>query len=302
MDPKRIVALVVGASVMVLIFSALLVPIINDATTTEKTFENVGYFDLKEYSGDDIEYSAKWDHTEPTQFTVNDEVIPITYTENVNTSIVLDGNFFLRYFPNTGVTLYYGSQAIVEANTTNGYDMTLSYSEGTLTITNGNASREITVDTFYSIANDGPFVMKKGNVAAYMKEDSIIYGSGRTNVGTDVVGTLVSGTIDDVEVTIWRGEATSRDVVINATEVSGYIDLYSFDNVEFYVDDTKEDNPTTTAKITYSYVVVPAEVTAELAVHPDSATLSMLSVIPIIVMIGIVLAVVGVAIVGRNDY
>ena len=300
MEPKRMIELTVGIVVGLVVFSAILMPVVNNATTTEHTFTNEGYFKVQEYSGDNIEYSASWDHTEPAQFTVNDEAIPITYTDNVNTSIVLDGNFFLRYFPNTGVTLYYGSQAIVEANVTNGFDMTLSYSEGTLTITNGTATREITVDTFYSIANDGPFVMKKGNVKAYMTEDSIIYGSGRTNVGTDVVGTLVSGTVDDVDVTIWRGEATPRDIVINATEVSGYIDLYSFDSVEFWVDDTKEDNPTTTAKITYSYVVVPAEVTAELSSHLDANEIQMIKVIPILIIAGLILGIVGVVLSRRE--
>ena len=298
---NKLITLVITLVVGVILAGSLLVPVLNDVTTTEKTFTNVGYFNVQEYSGDNIEYSASWDHTEPAQFTVNDEAIPITYTENVNTSIVLDGNFFLRYFPNTGVTLYYGSQAIVEANTTNGYDMTLTYSDGTLTITNGTATREITVETFYSIANDGPFVMKKGNVNAYMTEDSIIYGSGRTNVGTDVVGTLVSGTVDDVDVTIWRGDATPRDIVINATEVIGYIGLYSFDNVEFWVDDTKEDNPTTTAKITYSYVVVPAEVTAELSQHLSSGQNALLNAIPILVIVALVLAAVGMVYVSRND-
>ena len=106
------------------------------------------------------------------------------------------------------------------------------------------------------------------------------------------------GTYDDgITITSANTDATYSNITWNITPMDGYVDLYKLTSIEF--DITYND---TVTHATYSYFAVPTEVTAELAVHPDAATLSMLSVIPIVVMIGIVLAVVGVAIVGRNDY
>lgn len=302
MDVNKMIGMVVGVMVGVLVLSAALFPVIDSATTTERTFENHGYFNLTEYSGDNIVYSAFWDHTAPNQLTVNDEVIPIEYSGNAATSIVLDGNFFLRYRPATSnVALYYGNQAIVYGGGDDGADVTLTYSDGVLTVSNGTLTREISVETFYSISNGGDYVMKLGDENAYMNSDSLIYGAGRTNVGTDIVGTLVSGTAEEVEVTIWRGSATPRDITINKTAVSGYKDLYSFSSVEFVVDDTLEDNPTTEQTITYSYVVVPAKVTAELAVHASQDEIDLLNTIPILITIGLIMGIVGMIAVRRLE-
>lgn len=297
MDWKQITGLVVGVVIAALLLTTILVPIIGEATTTEKTFTNEGFFYLQEYTGDDIEYSAKWDHTKPTSFTVNDVEIPITYTENLNTSIVLDGNFFLRYVPATGVSLYYGSQAIVEANLTNGYDMTLSYSSGTLTITNGTASREISVETFYSIATEGDYVMKKPTVQTYMNGDSLIYGAGRTGSGDNILGSLVSGTVEDVDVTVWRGTYEVSDIEVTKTTVNGYDDLYLFDKVTFKATNTET---TTVQNVTYNYVVVPYQVTAELSQHLDGSSIALLSIVPLLITVGIIMAVVGLFVIRRE--
>ena len=299
---NRIIGLVIALAVGGLLVGGLLIPSIDGMTATEKTFENTGYFYLEEYSGDNIAYSAFWDHEHPKQITVNDEVIPLDYTDNVNVSVILDGDYFLRYQPNTSggsVSLYQSTYGLIHATVNDGTDMTVTYSDGVMTVSNGTATRDITTNFFYSISNDGPFVMKKTNTSVYMNGDSIIYGAGRTSVGTDIVGTLVSGTLDDVDVTIWRGSATVRDVTVNKTAVNGYNDLYKFDSVVFVVDDTLEDNPTTEQTITYSYVVVPASVTAELSQHMDATQIAMFGVISIL---GIVALVVVAANGIRNKY
>lgn len=295
MDTGKFIGLLVFALVGVLVVMAF-VPMIQETTSATDTFENEGYFYLEEYSGDNIEYSAFWNHANPKQITVNDEVIPLDYTDNVNVSVVLDGDYFLRYQPNTSggaLSLYYSSYGLVHATVNDGTDMTVTYSDGVMTVSNGTTTREITTNYFYSIASEGPYVMKKANTPVYMNEDSIIYGAGRTSVGTDIVGTLVSGTLDDVDITIWRGSATARDVTINKSVVNGYNDLYKFDSVVFVVDDTLEDNPTTTQTITYSYVVVPASVTAEKSIHPDSTLSTIINLLPFIAVIGLFVFLVG---------
>ena len=289
MDPKRIVALVVGASVMVLIFSALLVPIINDATTTEKTFKNSGlYYMTNPTETMHVEYlgSNNWE--------INDE--PLNYTIAGATNILIFDDIFVR---NNGQ---------VRGSATASWDSAdLTIANGTVTGTQviGGNSTSLSwtyTDSFVAVNGSAEWVMKAYNQESYIKSDSEIIGMGMTQVkdadGNNALITCYVSVSDlTATVTTSNTSVTISDVVVNATPVSGYIDLYQFTSVTF-----KATWGTNVTPCTYNVVIVPASVTAELTVHPDSATNALLSAIPIIAMIGIVLAVVGVAIVGRNDY
>lgn len=305
MDPKRIVALVVGASVMVLIFSALLVPIINDATTTTHTFTNNGYYKMSEVGEDAI--SISWDHTAPTELTVNDETVDLSAVPtNKLTTVVVTDMTIIRYAPVSSGTLIqvYSDSGYFDAGVTAGTDMEITIEAGTLTATNGTTTISKTITSGYYASNDGMWIMKLDGSPAYVhKDDSIIVLAGSTKVGTPNVGVYADGTINDgLDITTVQLDSVVRtptygDPTFNYSDVAGYIDLVSLSNCQFTI--TLDD---TTVNATYSYFLVPVEVTAEMAVHPDDATRALLSAIPIIAMIGIVLAVVGVAIVGRNDY
>ena len=306
MDPKRIVALVVGASVMVLIFSALLVPIINDATTTEKTFTNDGYFKMTKYE-EDTDITIEWDYTDPTKVVVNGETQ--TLSNNVSVTIAFVENAGIRVYSNQVGMQMLTPQGTMAADVGESENMTIVFSNGTVTATiPKEGADDLTMSTTYTapiycISSDGNYVMKKSNESAYMLKDTEFIGLGVTTItgaGSKVI--LVKGTIEDgataTIVTTSGTAATLTDPVLTSASVAGYVDLYQLDKITFkgQVAGSADTN------ITYSYFVVPAEVTAELSVHPDSATNALLSAIPIIAMIGIVLAVVGVAIVGRNDY
>ena len=309
MDPKRIVALVVGASVMVLIFSALLVPIINDATTTEKTLTNDGLFRLTKYDAD-AEITATWDYTKPNQITVNETDVALPLSAAYLMSISGNDGFFLRYGALTsgqyGIQLYDSTSTLLrlQASTTGSSSMTIAISNGTASFTVGDTTIDETInDSFFFVDSNGSFVMKKATDTAYVKSDSEFYGIGRTTINTSGAQTVdnlyINGTIDDgITVSSMTGmNATYSDGAITSTSVSGYVDTYALSGFTFVI---TYDSATTNAS--YTQIIVPYEVTAELSVHPDSATNALLSAIPIIAMIGIVLAVVGVAIVGRNDY
>lgn len=306
MDPKRIVALVVGASVMVLIFSALLVPIINDATTTEKTFTNDGYFKMTKYSSDS-EIIIDWDYATPENIKINDD----TFTFESGTSLTF------AFVENAGVRIFYNLSGVqmllpigtMAADVADSETMHIEFTNGTVTATISKEGAADIVNTatytsdIFCISNDGGYVMKKSDKPAYVLNDTEFIGLGVTNItGAGAKTILVKGSIEDgataTIVTTSGTAATLTDPVLTSASVAGYVDLYQLDKITFkgQVEGSADTN------ITYSYFVVPAEVTAELAVHPDSATNALLSAIPIIAMIGIVLAVVGVAIVGRNDY
>ena len=309
MDPKRIVALVVGASVMVLIFSALLVPIINDATTTEKTFINSGAFYVE--ADPSNEYTLQYDRgSEPGVLYVND--VPIALPSSSYSVLVLDKSILrMEGFNNT--MEYRGNGSTIAGIGV--LDITVSAGSVTGTYQRFDGPTEFTwptttyTDAYVISDSTQDLIMSDYAIPVKMNEDSPIFGFGLTRDGaggTALFLSKIEGNIEDgVTVGILdvnTGEALSGATVsnlsINATKLNEYVDLYQLTSITYTVTLANES----TYNVTYSAYIVPAEVTSELAVHPDAATLSMLSVIPIIVMIGIVLAVVGVAIVGRNDY
>ena len=301
MEKKDLIIGVVGLAVCVIVAATVLMPILSDATKTTDTFKNEGYFIVEEFTGDNIEYSAKWDHTKPNQITVNDNDISLQNVGNTQVSLILDGNFFLRYFPATSaVSLYYGSQAIVSANVNDGTDMIVSYSDGNITFENTAstpATRVIPVETFYSISITGEYTMKKADKSAYMNSDSLVYGCGRSGSGDTIVGSLVYGTLDDVSVNIWRGDYTAEDITVNKTAVADHLDLYMFNSVSFTAVPTDEGSNQT---ITYSYVVVPAEVTAERSQHLDSGSIAIINAIPIIIIVAMITMAVGFFLIRRE--
>lgn len=299
----KVIGISIAAVIGIIVLGSVLMPILNDSTAKSDTYTNSGMFRMKEYGGDDA-FTASWDHTKPAEITINGEVVPIPATTN-EFSIILDGNFFLRYFATTAaLSLYYGTTGVVSAGGDTGYDMTIEYDGEDITFANTKSTpdtRVIAVSKFYSIANDGPFVMKKPTEATYANSDSIIYGAGRTSVFTtnELVGSLVSGTIEDPEVSIWRGSVTPSNITVNATEVEDHKDLYLFNSVTFKVTSTEDD--TLTQDITYSFVVVPYEVTAERTVHFTDGQNAILSTIPIMIIVAILLGVVALVIRSRMN-
>lgn len=313
MDPKRIVMLVVGASVMVLIFSAILVPIVNDATTTEKTLTNEGYYRMSELGENDTTVITWSPATAATKSTIaingEDYDLASTTPAYQSRSLAFAENLILRFFNegngNYSMQVWDAAFKIGGGSATVTDTVTVTMGNGTLSWNRsetGTTTEYAYTGNMIAIDLNGDMILKKSTDPAYLLPDSsIIYGGGISLLsGTTYSGVYLSGTVEDIDdssIEVLNSNAAVSNTNVVYSPVSGYIDLVSFDKITF---DTTYSNTTTTQ--TYSYVVVPYEVTAELAVHPDGATLSMLSVIPIIVMIGIILAVVGVAIVGRNDY
>lgn len=304
MDPKRIVALVVGASVMVLIFSAILVPIIGEATKTEKTFENVGDFEMTFDERDSV--TIVWDGTNPLQMSVNGEVVPLDasiFTSSQRRSVLMSDDFCIR--TNAG-----GGEKMLQYNGPTGSSIFFTTSTMTIVCENGaytvykdeNSVATGTYTYLYTLSNNGEFVMKYKNTPAYVLGNSEIYAMGTSKVAdSSEFGVKITGNVEDgVNITTWRGgDWNYTDISVNATAVDNYVDLYSLASITATA---TSDDDAYTGTITYSYFLVPTEVTAEMTVHADDGTRALLSAIPIIAMIGIVLAVVGVAIVGRNDY
>lgn len=296
--------MVVGVAVGVLILAAALFPVIDEATTTERTFENVGYYHMdKIASSDEGTYTIVWSSSDANILTINGTDMDVstfglptgyaslTIFASETDIIRIGGNVdgtSLNWVQIRGDTYHY-SGASTSFNAT--------ITEGTLTAVMDGTTRTVTYTDAYIIddKNTGNYVMKKATTPAYMLEDSEYYGLGVTNVTGGYYVLKVTGTVEDADVSVIAVDPDTfedpaiSDIAVTATAVNGYVDLYSFDKVTFTATGNAQTND-----VTYSYVIVPASVTAELAVHATQDEIELLETIPVLITVGLIMGIVGV--------
>lgn len=286
--PILIVALVIG----IIMATTAILPLASDYSEA-KTFENKGYYDMTYTETDNI--TLFWDHTKPTEVTVNDEVIPLLApTVGLARTIICGDDWIVRYsITNQGVlgVEYNSASGDLSANAQGTKDLTVVASDGTATITAGTGTRSATYTYLYCVAKDGPFVMKDSAEKAYINKDSTIYGMGVSfNVaGATSIYIRTSGSINDGLTStpfIVKGTEqtiTVTDVTPAYNAVNGYIDLYTIDNFVITLTDG-----TNTGTATYTYFIVPSEVTAE-PDNPDTYK-NLIKIVPLMAFIMLVVA------------
>lgn len=304
MDNKLIticITLVVG----VILAGSVLMPVLNEATTTQKAFQNDGYYSMDVVKADPNEtITIFFDHTAPRVIYVDD--VEITMPKQTVTIVGSDATM-VRYSYGTderaSVQMYIGETTSgVYADSWNNQDMTITIAEGTITGSNGTITKDATPtsDIYCISGNGGELVMKPYSESAYLKGDSEFVAIGRTAIGETNVclyaeGTILGG-VPDVDVFYEAAETTTDNVEIHATAINGYINLYSFDNFTF---DMTQNGVTVSA--TYSAIIIPAEVTAELANHMTPGEIALMNAIPIMVIIALVMVALGGIYFGRRD-
>ena len=299
---NKFIALVVGLTVGVIMLSGFLWPVVADATTTEKTFTNAGYFTMDKYTLDE-DITVSWDHSNPDVVTVGDETVNITAPIGKWVSIVVGDNWYFRYIHTNAdvreVQMSYGGVATITASTSNEKDLTLECSEGTATGTVYAAGVAETPKTasyteLYVISKNGEFyIMKDSDAASTMLKDSKFIGVGQTFLSGGASIIKVEGSIEDgATVTIVGSTVTATvdtdTISVNATPKTGYIDCYDLSSITF---DITTSGGTTHA--TYNYFIVPAEVTAEKAEHLDTMQIAMIGVIGTLGAIVLIAAAAG---------
>ena len=274
--PVMIVALVIG---LILTFTAVM-PLVSSYSDA-KTFTNDGYYNVTYTETEEVTIS--WDHTKPKIITVDDTDIDLTGI-TVDLTIVAGDDWLVRYKSAGIVTFWPASGNTVEANVTAGTDMTIVASEGTATITTTAGSNNTASPTYtglYTISENGDYVMKKSDAPAYLKGDSSILAIGITNIngGTAVI-LRFEGNIDDglTESAYRVSGATFSNTTMDYSAVSGYKDLYSINKITSTVTYNTQNN-----NVTYSYFIVPAEVTADTN-NPDVYK-NLVSVLPLFALI-----------------
>lgn len=296
MDAKNMIGMVIGVMVGVLILSAALFPVIDSATTTEHKIINTGAYNLTD---DDSDYTLTYDPT--GKFVIGDKEIPFNTLPADSITIASAKNMLLRFqnFASQSYNLWLfidGKSPAIVANSSNVSNVEITFNEGSLT-TNTSIEETYTSDDSIRIFNpDGKYTMTIYNQpATILKDTTVIVGNGTTQVNAWTNRFYIEGTAEDITVTPATG-ITVSNVTVNTTEISQYKDAVKLDSVTFTATDGEH-----TVDATYNRVIVPREITAELAVHPSQDEIDLLNTIPILITVGLILGIVGTIFVRRLE-
>lgn len=310
---KKIVMISIAAVIGIIVLGSVLMPILDEATATTDTFTNEGYFYMEKLaSSDDTEHTLSWVSTDSKILTVDGVDMDITTwglssyqqvtvfateTDLVRLGVTSVG-FGLQWIQIRGATISYASAG-------SNFDATISNGSASIMLDTETDPRELTYTDAYIIQPDkSDYVMKKMNDSAYMNSDSPIYSLGYTALsyggGNDNAVLKVSGDVKEVNVTAVRQssayELTFSNITIDKSTVSGYNDLYSFKKITFVATENSTAND-----CTYSYVIVPHEVTAERSVHFTAGQNAIFAAIPVLIILAVLLGVVALVIRSRMD-
>lgn len=288
----KIIGISVAAVIGIIVLGSVLMPILDDATETERTFTNDGLWRMKEFETGDT-----WVMSSPGVWTLNGE--SVLTTDNTTSSLMIGDDWTVR-----GTGAVYGHTVY-------------NASPSTLTITVGESSTTInnnTVDSTegYGVANDGDYIVTKYDTPVYVLGDSPIWATGYTSFSGVSAVIHIEGNINDgVTVscsTINNTTALSNfevtNIVIHADEEDKYDDLYRLEKITFTVTCDYTAGGTTTQKtgdVSYSSYVVPYEVTADRSVQFTSGQNAILAAIPVMIILAILLGVVALVLRSRID-
>lgn len=279
---KNLVGMAICATVGIILIGSMLAPAVSDLAETERTFTNDGLYPMQEFNVGDV-----WarDSTEGT-WTLNDESVTTLSDGHL---IIVSNNLYIR---DTG-------QVRSTAATGNATNTTVTISDSTIGITGSGITGSATEYTSgWGVSGEGDYILvdwidSRSDDPVYMVSDSMIYGTDSVAIGDKYALVCVEGTMDGVTVTAHPSynngsfEITVSDVVIDADEVSGYVDLQTFNKVTFTLTATiDEEEVTATGAI--SSIVTNGSVTAELSEHMDTVEIAVLVVIPIMMIVAMV--------------
>lgn len=290
MDVKAFPALIVGV-VVALVLAGAVLPVFAETTSATDTFINDGYFRMTKANSTSSAVIS-WDHLNPTVLTVNDiDMNMSNLPVGVPLTIYASEEAIVRYTFNSASDVSVNRYGLGYQNATvdNGKDVTITLTENGVNMIWGTNSVDGTATGVYYIDPNGAYTMKKSDAVANVDiNDSVLVLAGTTNI-SGAVTLYGSGTIDDgINISVVAGISEGDtyeigDVTINYTLNSAYKDLASLTSIVFPF--TKNSTTTT---ITYSYFVVPYEITAEKAVHPDGPLTVILNVLPLLAIAGLV--------------
>lgn len=303
MEKMNVLTLIITLVVGVILAGSLLGPVINNVTETERTFDNtdMSIVDMKPFEVGDTwardSVTGAWSLNGETVSNLNQGAYSAILTE----TLAGRSNGQFRGVTVTGNMA--GASGVVVDETT----LTLSGTGLT-----GSASQTYTQG--YGLTDKGDYVLTKyltDRGEAYLLDTTEIYATG-TTAGNTVVNVVVhiEGNIKDgVTVTATplyntgTNKTTSVDnIVIDCEKVEGYVNLYKFKQITFDITETDTStSETETVSASFSALVMPKTITAELAQHLTPGQNSLIGAIPIMVIVALLMTAVGAIALRRND-
>lgn len=307
MEIKDLTAILVVAMVGCVLVAGF-IPVVGESVSATTTFKNDGLYRAVELTSES-EHTLVFDYTNPDILTIDDYAINMKSLNSpyASMSVAFSDDWFVRYVIDTGVILYKcgtsSASAIKGATVTSQISMTLTISAGVALFTYSDESTyTYNVDGDGLIISDkGSYSMKSASEKAYVNKDSVVYGIGRTDRALGTSGTSFNAMImasveDGVTPIAYSPQYTWNDNrTVNAVENTRYTDLYELSGFTFNL----VDNDSIEHALTYNQIFVPYEITSEKVIHADDNTASIVSMIPFILIMGVVLMFVGVVLVRR---
>ena len=315
----KIVGISIATFIGIVVLASVLMPVLDDATATTDTFTNNGYFRMTHYD-DTTDHVVTWTYEKPSIITVDGVDVPISYNvKNGQVSVLVDTNFIVRLVNDANgnpvaLAMLTPTGGTASANVSSSQTATINLTSGAMTATIGTTSKSETYTDIYVPSLDGPFSMKIAENDAYINGDSLLVGYGMSRIqtasgtmGNPGVGLSFVGTYDDgITGSVWRGSdsTTLSNVVANVTEDKDHDDLYSLESITAtatYTETVDSETVSTDSTVTYNYLLVPYEVSAERVVHFTDGQNAIFAVIPVIIILAVLLGVVAAVIRSRLD-
>lgn len=302
MNNKLIPIIVLTLAVGIILAGSVLVPVLNDATETEKTYTNSGYWYMSSddsephtfefVSGhtwiiDGVEYNT--DTEDPSQLktliSTGDMVMRNNGWANGNTSGFMGGTPTFAKF-----TIYNGKISGEYQNTSQAAHQTIDYDYDSI--------------YFAQFTSDDNTLTKYNIGNIYLKDDSEIFCNGFSKINNTVVLIKIEGTITNLKLTIYNQYEGSdltdtyeiTDLTVNKVETDCK-DLFKVSSITFTATPTGEETGT---EVTYSSFIVPSEVTGELKEHLTPGQIALMGAIPVLVIVALLVVAVGV-VARRNE-
>lgn len=308
METNKLVAGIVATAIAVIVLAGVLMPALDNATETHETFTNEGIVYAEKLTSASA-HEFEWKYTAPTTIKIDDHDFDMStlLSQYLGLTVMFSDDWMVRYQKDSSsmmlIKVNEAATTVDTASVSNEKDFTVSINSGAATITVG------ATEYNYSVQSDGlimtsddkaEYIVKNSSDSAYVLDTSMIYGAGRTGrpfgAGT-ALSTLGKGSIKDgMTIEISPSSYYVESSAMNYTAVSEYNSLYKLTDFSFLLNNGSDQTTT----ITYNQIFVPHTVTAEKSQHLEPAMNTILSVIPIIIIVAVLLGVVAIFMIRRE--
>lgn len=291
MESKNLLTLAITLTVGIILAGSLLMPVISDATTTERTYTNEGVFYMTD---DPTDYVLEIRGVDQ-EIIVNDELVT-TFADlpNAAWTLLSTPEYLIRMQGASSnyacwITSITGTNTYVASTSTESAKIILTDS----TITIGTSVFNYTGE-FRGIAKTGDYVMTSTGGFVVSDTDTIIIGNGATGVTHWYDAFYIIGTVDEIQVST-SDSITVSNVTVHADEIMGFNGSIVND-ISFVATDG-----TTTVDAVYNRVIVPTEVTIEKIGKLNPGEIAIMNAVPLMIIVALVMMAAGALYLKRDD-